>query len=249
MTLRKKETISSLSQVVGALSSVAVANNSNDAYREAELAKSAVENNYLFAQEAARQAELLAKQNKEGLTDAEKQELTKLRILDNKRDADLKMACYGGMTAICANELVTLSAAFHSYDAPQNELKNTATRSEYIDVATQYGEAKRQYTEDVAREALVKIASDNIKDSAELVKVTAKAITGDETSQAQLHEMGKAIKALVQSQIITISDSIKSQLAEADRLEANDQGREADVMRMQVYLSSELGVISSKFIK
>ena len=61
--------------------------------------------------------------------------------------------------------------------------------------------------------------------------------------------MGKAIKALVQSQIITISDSIKSQLAEADRLEANDQGREADVMRMQVYLSSELGVISSKFIK
>ena len=249
MTLRKKETISSLSQVVGALSSVAVANNSNDAYREAELAKSAVENNYLFAQEAARQAELLAKQNKEGLTDAEKQELTKLRILDNKRDADLKMACYGGMTATCANELVTLSAAFHSYDAPQNELKNTATRSEYIDVATQYGEAKRQYTEDVAREALVKIASDNIKDSAELVKVTAKAITGDETSQAQLHEMGKAIKALVQSPIITISDSIKSQLAEADRLDANGQVREADVMRMQVYLSSELGVISSKFIK
>lgn len=61
--------------------------------------------------------------------------------------------------------------------------------------------------------------------------------------------MGKAIKALVQSPIIIISDSIKSQLAEADRLEANGQGREADVMRMQVYLSSELGVISSKFIK
>ena len=55
--------------------------------------------------------------------------------------------------------------------------------------------------------------------------------------------MGKAIKALVQSPIITISDSIKSQLAEADRLDANGQVREADVMRMQVYLSSELGVI------
>lgn len=61
--------------------------------------------------------------------------------------------------------------------------------------------------------------------------------------------MGKAIKALVQSPIIIISDSIKSQLAEADRLDANGQVREADVMRMQVYLSSELGVISSKFIK
>ena len=149
-----------------------------EALSSVAVAKSAVEHNYLFAQEAARQAELLAKQNKGGLTEAEKQELTELRILDNKRDADLKMACYGGMTAACANELVTLSSAFHSYDVPQNELKNTATRSEYIDVATQYGEAKRQYTEDVAREALVKIASDNIKDSAELVKVTAKAITG-----------------------------------------------------------------------
>ncbi len=55
--------------------------------------------------------------------------------------------------------------------------------------------------------------------------------------------MGKAIKELVQSPIIIISDSIKSQIAEADILEANGQGREADVMRMQVYLSSELGVI------
>jgi hypothetical protein len=45
LTASEKETISSLSQVVGALSAVAVANNSNDAYRGAELAKSAVENN------------------------------------------------------------------------------------------------------------------------------------------------------------------------------------------------------------
>ncbi|KGQ70578.1 hypothetical protein OA57_05570 [Chelonobacter oris] len=221
-----------------------MANNGTDAYQGAATAKSAVENNYLFKQEAERQAELLTKQEKEGLTDKEREELTELRKLDDKRDRNLQIACYSGMTAACANELIILSETFHSYDTPQTELKNVDTRTEYLDVATKYGEVKRQYAEDVAREALVKIASDNIADSAELVKVTAKAITGDETSQVQLHEIGKAIKALVQSPITTISDSIKSQLAEADRLEAIGQSREADVMRMQVYLSSELGVIS-----
>ncbi|WP_279717456.1 VENN motif pre-toxin domain-containing protein [Chelonobacter oris] len=48
MTADEKETISSLSQVVGALSAVAVANNGTDAYQGAEVAKSAVENNALM---------------------------------------------------------------------------------------------------------------------------------------------------------------------------------------------------------
>ena len=47
MTPREKETISALSQVVGALSAVAVADNGSDGYRGAEVAKSAVENNLL----------------------------------------------------------------------------------------------------------------------------------------------------------------------------------------------------------
>ncbi|WP_084589891.1 VENN motif pre-toxin domain-containing protein [Chelonobacter oris] len=48
MTADEKETISSLSQVVGALSAVAVANNGTDAYQGAEVAKSTVENNALM---------------------------------------------------------------------------------------------------------------------------------------------------------------------------------------------------------
>ncbi|WP_176554044.1 VENN motif pre-toxin domain-containing protein [Testudinibacter sp. TR-2022] len=52
LTASEKETISGLSQIVGALSSVAVANNSSDGYRGAEVAESAVENNYLTEVEA-----------------------------------------------------------------------------------------------------------------------------------------------------------------------------------------------------
>ncbi|TNH21741.1 VENN motif pre-toxin domain-containing protein, partial [Testudinibacter sp. TR-2022] len=48
LTASEKETISGLSQIVGALSSVAVANNSSDGYRGAEVAESAVENNALL---------------------------------------------------------------------------------------------------------------------------------------------------------------------------------------------------------
>ncbi|MDH3001567.1 hypothetical protein A1D23_13330 [Chelonobacter oris] len=45
LSAEEKETISSLSQVVGALSAAAMANNGTDAYQGAEVAKSAVENN------------------------------------------------------------------------------------------------------------------------------------------------------------------------------------------------------------
>ncbi|TNH06730.1 hemagglutination protein, partial [Testudinibacter sp. TR-2022] len=250
---RERANISSLSSLTGALAATVMAQADGTATDSTTtlvnaatgqaIAESAVENNYLFKQELERQIELIAKRKKEGLTEEEKQELADLVKLDHRRDKDLQSACYGGMTTACANELITLSAAFHSYDKPEVELRNGNTRSEYLDVATQYGEAKRQYAEDVAKEALIKIAKEGITDSVELANITAKAITGDEVSQAQLHEMGKAIKALIQSPVTTISDSIKSQLAEADRLEANGQGREADVMRMQVYLSTELGVI------
>ncbi|MGR3808253.1 VENN motif pre-toxin domain-containing protein [Pasteurella testudinis] len=51
LTASEKETISGLSQIMGALSGVAVANNSSDGYRGAEVAKSAVENNYLNSQQ------------------------------------------------------------------------------------------------------------------------------------------------------------------------------------------------------
>ncbi|WP_279717446.1 VENN motif pre-toxin domain-containing protein, partial [Chelonobacter oris] len=52
LSAEEKETSSSLSQVVGALSAAAVANNGTDAYRGAETAKSAVENNLLGAEDS-----------------------------------------------------------------------------------------------------------------------------------------------------------------------------------------------------
>jgi hypothetical protein len=65
LTASEKETISALSQVVGALSAVAVADNSSDGYRGAEVAKSAVENNFLGK---AERAELRRLSEKEILT-------------------------------------------------------------------------------------------------------------------------------------------------------------------------------------
>ncbi|MGV6988186.1 VENN motif pre-toxin domain-containing protein [Testudinibacter sp. P80/BLE/0925] len=248
---REKQNITALSSLTGALAAGMASNATNGTTNLADTlanaaigqvtAESAVENNYLFKQELARQLELVAKRQKEGLTEEEAQELTDLVKLDHQRDKDLQLACYGGMTTACANELITLSSAFYSYGDPKAEIQH----GEYKDIATQYANAKREYAEDVAREALVKIAKEGITDSVELATITAKAMTGDEVSQAQLSEMGRAIKAFAEAPITTISDNIKSQLAEADRLEASGQTREADVMRMQVYLSTELGVIGS----
>ena len=65
LTASEKEIISALSQVVGALSAVAVADNSSDGYRGAEVAKSAVENNFLGK---AERAELRRLSEKEILT-------------------------------------------------------------------------------------------------------------------------------------------------------------------------------------
>ncbi|MBE2898416.1 VENN motif pre-toxin domain-containing protein [Pasteurellaceae bacterium 20609_3] len=241
----QKETVSALSQLASGLSGVLAGDNTGSGITAAQSGKSAVENNYLFKQEATRQSELLAKQQKEGLTKEEKDELSELHKRDIERDNNLQTACHLGMTSTCANELISLSNAFHSYGNPKDELQNNSIRSEYLDVAMKYSEAKRQYAEDVAREALSKIASENITNSTELVKITAKAITGDEASQSQLHEMGQAIKAFVQSPVGVISDNIKAELAEADRLESQGLIREADVKRMQVYLSTELGVLGS----
>ncbi|TNH04088.1 hemagglutinin repeat-containing protein, partial [Testudinibacter sp. TR-2022] len=53
LTASEKETISALSQVVGALSAVTITDNSSDGYRGAEVAKSAVENNFLGKAERA----------------------------------------------------------------------------------------------------------------------------------------------------------------------------------------------------
>ncbi|KGQ65988.1 hypothetical protein IO47_11055 [Gallibacterium anatis] len=147
------------------------------------------------------------------------------------------------MSAECASELVTLSAAFKSFQGYMLEADNPVMNSQYRYVATQYGEEKRQHTEDVAKVALMKLVKDNIEGSSELISITTQALLGNKQSQAQLKELSEAIKTLIDSPINTLSESIKSELAEADRLEKNGQIREAEILRMKTYLSTELGVL------
>ena len=107
LTASEKETISSLSQVVGALSSVAVANNSNDAYRGAEVAKSAVEHNYLFKQEAQEKAVLQQKLRDGTATEKEKEQLDEINRLDIARDEAIIKACTGSVSSEACQSLIS----------------------------------------------------------------------------------------------------------------------------------------------
>ncbi len=124
LTASEKETISSLSQVVGALSAVAVANNSNDAYRGAEVAKSAVEHNYLFADEAARRRYLTQQLARTDLSEEQRKEYeTEKQAIDAKdieRDEYVENVCSFGnkMSAACRgeyNNIVAANAGYYQY--------------------------------------------------------------------------------------------------------------------------------------
>ncbi|TNH08345.1 filamentous hemagglutinin N-terminal domain-containing protein, partial [Pasteurellaceae bacterium Phil11] len=92
LTASEKETISGLSQIVGALSSVAVANNSSDGYRGAEVAKSAVENNLLGAQDNETLFKLSEKLNdKSGLSVNEQQVAEYLLTKDSEVNRLIKL--------------------------------------------------------------------------------------------------------------------------------------------------------------
>lgn len=240
--------ISTLSQVSAGLASGLVGDSTASGIQGAEIGKRAVENNYLYANEAKERAEIEAKLKQADLSESERSALitrrTKLNVVDKERDEAYTQACYKGMTTECASQLLTLSDAFHSYDSPSKEIRSQGTFSEYREVAEKYAEAKRTYMEDVAREALVKITKENVVSSTELISITAKAATGDKAAQSQLKEIGKAIKTFASSPLASISSTVKGGLAEADALELQGRTREADLKRMEVYLSTELGVVS-----
>ncbi|TCK01498.1 filamentous hemagglutinin [Volucribacter psittacicida] len=254
LTEQEKQEVLVLSQLAGAvaggLSQVGQDSISlgHSAALGGEVARNAVENNYLFRHEAEELVKLMEK-NAECKSQGEDcsqigKRIAELHALYHSRSEQLAAACRAGMTNSCAKELLTVSAAYHSYDKLMNEI-NQPTSNYYLDVAEKYGQARHLYMEDVAKEALIKIAKEGVHGSVELIDITSKAIIGDSEAQSQLKEIGQAIKDFVQSPLENTSDEIKQQLAEADRLEAMGRTREADLKRMEVYLSTELGVISA----
>ncbi|MDG2944689.1 hemagglutinin repeat-containing protein [Bisgaard Taxon 10/6] len=250
LTDDQKQVVATLSQVTAGLAGVVIADSTQSAVSTAEIGKRAVENNYLFKEEVVELNRLRKEYsecvNNGGLNcQAIKDKEVEIVKLDEQRDRNLAQACYSGMTSGCAKELITLEQAFRSYDSPDIEIKDPVTRSEYLDVSQKFGEKRREYMEDVAKEALQKITVDTITDGAELIAITAKAVGGDEEAQQQVRAMGNAIVEFAKSPVETISTEVSTKLTEAEQLEAQGRIREADLVRMEVYLSGELGVIST----
>ena len=109
LTASEKETISSLSQVVGALSSVAVANNSNDAYRGAEVAKSAVENNQ-FGMDVAGNLGVILAREQENCDDECKTNLDAFLMRSNEIMLNANTAVLGAATVAYAPAIMTGSS-------------------------------------------------------------------------------------------------------------------------------------------
>ena len=142
LTASEKETISSLSQVVGALSSVAVANNSNDAYRGAEVAKSAVENNQ-FGMDVAGNLGVILAREQENCDDECKQKLDKLLYDSNSAVLDGNKIILGGALAAYSPAIMSSSSIISGSIGAGVEFgsqyiaeKGNLSRIDYIDVTS-----------------------------------------------------------------------------------------------------------------
>ena len=220
------------------------------AINSAEIGKRAVENNYLFRHEAEELVRLLKEKEQceaQGKNcQAIQDRITELHIKDIERDNRLEASCRQGMNAECASELVTLSAAFKSFQGYMLTADNPVMNSQYQQVAIQYGEAQSQRMENIAKAALLQMPKESIEGATVLTQLTIDAVVyGDKQAKEQLAQIGQEIKKFVQSPIETISSQTRETLKQADELETNGYRDEADLIRMKVYLSNELGAIST----
>ena len=165
-----------------------------------------------------------------------RQKLSALYRLDQARDKALQN-CQRSGSQNCLKQVAQVYDAFKSYGIhPQ-------LSSAYVKVATQYGEAKQRYIQDIGKEALVGILKDSVEGPMDMASLAYQAYSGDAAAQAQLYAMGKGIVAFARSPVAHVSESMGARLGLADKLEAQGRVRDADLVRMQLYLSSELTAI------
>ncbi|WP_409026206.1 hemagglutinin repeat-containing protein [Gallibacterium anatis] len=250
LTEAQKQTVSALSQLASGLAGGLISDSTAGAINSAEIGKRAVENNYLFRHEAEELVRLLKEKEQceaQGKNcQAIQDRITELHIKDIERDNRLEASCRQGMNAECASELVTLSAAFKSFQGYMLTADNPVMNSQYQQVAIQYGEAQSQRMENIAKAALLQMPKESIEGATVLTQLTIDAVVyGDKQAKEQLAQIGQEIKKFVQSPIETISSQTRETLKQADELETNGYRDEADLIRMKVYLSNELGAIST----
>ena len=116
LTANEKENISTLSQLAGGLAAALTAKANGTTAEQggnflaatsgAETAKRAVENNYLFRQEAEEKAVLARKVKNNQATEEEKARLSYLEKLDSERDRAIISACSNGVSSQACQSLV-----------------------------------------------------------------------------------------------------------------------------------------------
>ena len=115
LTANEKENISTLSQLAGGLAAALTAKANGTTTEQggnflaatsgAETAKRAVENNYLFRQEAEEKAVLARKVKNNQATEEEKARLSHLEKLDSERDSAIISACSDGVSSQACQSL------------------------------------------------------------------------------------------------------------------------------------------------
>ncbi|MGX2970727.1 VENN motif pre-toxin domain-containing protein, partial [Ursidibacter sp. B-7004-1] len=111
----QKQNVANLSQIAAGLSGGLVGDSTSSFVAGAEIGKRAVENNYLFKNEAARKYELEQKARSGTITQLEQQELAEINKLDKARDVKLVSSCVDKMSPTCREESKQVDAAKASY--------------------------------------------------------------------------------------------------------------------------------------
>ena len=129
LTANEKENISTLSQLAGGLAAALTAKANGTTAEQggnflaatsgAETAKRAVENNYLFRQEAEEKAVLARKVKNNQATEEEKARLSYLEKLDSERDRAIISACSSGVSSQACQSLVN-EADYARFSYEQN---------------------------------------------------------------------------------------------------------------------------------
>ena len=157
---------------------------------------------------------------------------------DLETDAQLTRACKYASSSACREEVDKLKDAFDSYleQSDTRQVFNDGTLSEYVEVATLYGEYRSQAMSENARRALVNIPIDAVTGTVDLATVVAEAIGGSEEAKTQLSILAESVQDFVSSPVTTIEQNIAHQLAEADQFEAAGDINKAEEIRSKVFL-------------
>ncbi|WP_317480482.1 VENN motif pre-toxin domain-containing protein [Exercitatus varius] len=130
LTDDQKQVVATLSQVTAGLAGIVTSDSTQSAVSAAEIGKRAVENNYLFRQEAEEKAVLERKVRLGTATEEEENRLAQINLIDQIRDNEIMAACSQGVSSDSCQSLVQ-EANYAQYGYEQNLAYNLKFKELY----------------------------------------------------------------------------------------------------------------------